>query len=499
MSEHPADAEGALRAAMSAALGLSTGIPVTITGEATLVSAYPVSDLATASVATAGAAAAELLTALGLTASGATASGATDAAAPVVEVDRGLADAWFGVALTPVGWALPSPWDPIAGDYRALDGWIRLHTNAPHHRAAALRVLGVDSERDHVAAAVATWVASELEDAVVAEGGCAAVLRTPAQWAAHPQGIAVAAEPLIAMEPLIAAEPMIAVEPMIAAEPMIAGAPGAADGTPASARGWAASLARPLAGLRVLDLTRVLAGPVATRMLAGLGADVLRVDPPGWDEPGVVPDMTLGKRTARLDARDPAGRETLLELLAGADVLVHGYRSDALDRLGLGDAVRAAVRPGLVDVALDAYGWSGPWRTRRGFDSLVQMSTGIAGWGIAHGTAERPTPLPVQALDHATGYLMAAAVLASLTRRVRTGAGSTSRLSLARTALELERARALPARPAAGRTAAPGPASAPLDTPWGAATLLPSPIRIGGIPLSWDHGPRELGSDAPAW
>jgi hypothetical protein len=471
---------------MSAALGLAPGVPVTITGEATLVSAYPVSDLATASVATAGVAAAELLTALGLAASGA--PGATDAAGPVVEVDRGLADAWFGFALTPVGWTLPSPWDPIAGDYRALDGWIRLHTNAPHHRAAALRVLGVESEREHVAAAVATWVASELEDAVVAEGGCAAMLRTPAQWAAHPQGVAVAAEPLIAMAP---------------------GSAAPASGTAASAPGWEPSAARPLAGLRVLDLTRVLAGPVATRMLAGLGADVLRIDPPGWDEPGVVPDMTIGKRTARLDARDPADHKTLVELLTGADVLVHGYRSDALERLGLGDAVRAATRPGLVDVALDAYGWSGPWRTRRGFDSLVQMSTGIAGWGLEHGTAERPTPLPVQALDHATGYLMAAAVLAGLTRRVRSGIGSSWRLSLARTALELERARSLPARPVAAHPAESAPApepltasvplAAPLDTPWGAATLLPSPVRIGGIPLNWDHGPRELGSDAPAW
>jgi crotonobetainyl-CoA:carnitine CoA-transferase CaiB-like acyl-CoA transferase len=308
------------------------------------------------------------------------------------------------------------------------------------------------------------------------------MLRTPAQWAVHPQGVAVAGEPLIAATP------------------------GTAGPTTSA---WNPSPARPLAGLRVLDLTRVLAGPVATRMLAGLGADVLRIDPPGWDEPGVVPDMTIGKHAARLDARDPAGRDTLLELLAGADLLVHGYRSDALERLGLGDAVRADVRPGLVDVALDAYGWSGPWRTRRGFDSLVQMSTGIAGWGLEHGTAERPTPLPVQALDHATGYLMAAAALTGLARRLRSGTGSRWRLSLARTALELERARAFPARPVAAHPAEPAPApepltasvplAAPLDTPWGAATLLPSPVRIGGIPLSWDHGPRELGSDAPAW
>ena len=124
---------------------------------------------------------------------------------------------------------------------------------------------------------------------------------------------------------------------------------------------WVPAPTRPLAGLRVLDLTRVLAGPVATRLLAGLGADVLRIDPPDWDEPGVVPDMTIGKRLARLDARDPADLARLRTLLAGADVLVHGYRSDALDRLGLPDAVRRELRPGLVDVSLDAYGHTGPW------------------------------------------------------------------------------------------------------------------------------------------
>lgn len=465
------DAETALRRSFAEAVGLDADAPLRVTGEGRLTSAYPVSELATASIATAALATAALTDALGF-------------APAEPTVDRGLADGWFGLALTPVGWQLPSPWDPIAGDYAALDGWIRLHTNAPHHRAAALRVLAVEGEREHVAAAVATWTAAELEDAVVAEGGCAAMLRSPAAWAEHPQGLAVASAPLVAVRP------------------------GGPAGPDADATRWNPSPERPLAGLRVLDLTRVLAGPVATRFLAGLGADVLRVDPPGWDEPGVVPEMTIGKRTARVDALDPAGRETLLGLLAGADVLVHGYRSDALEHLGLGETVRAEVRPGLVDVALDAYGWSGPWSTRRGFDSLVQMSTGIAGWGLEHGTDDRPTPLPVQALDHATGYLMAAAVLAGLARRVRDGTGSASRLSLARTAVELERARALRSRPLPPRSDAPAPAepvtasvplASPLDTRWGAATLLPSPVRIGRASLAWSRGPSPLGSDAATW
>jgi crotonobetainyl-CoA:carnitine CoA-transferase CaiB-like acyl-CoA transferase len=474
------DAETGLRMRMAASLGIQAP-DVRITGNGTLDSAYPVSELATASIATAAVAVADLVEALG-------------GSRPGVTVDRALGDAWFGSALTPVGWSVPSPWDAIAGDYAALPtadraAWIRLHTNAPRHRAAALRVLGVEAEREHVAAAVARWTAHELQEAVVAEGGCAAMLHTPDEWAAHPQGSAVADEPLIALERTDA---------------------GAARDPGAAGSSWAPEPGRPLAGLRVLDLTRVLAGPVATRLLAGLGADVLRIDSPDWDEPGVVPDMTLGKRLARLDARDPADFARLRSLLAEADVLVHGYRSDALDRLGLPDAVRRELRPGLIDVSLDAYGHTGPWSTRRGFDSLVQMSTGIAGAGLRSGLADRPTPLPVQALDHATGYLMAASVLEGLAQRMRDGHGTRARLSLARTAAELAFAHSLAARPLQPRQTGlpaswtdPVTASvslaAPIDTPWGAATVLPAPFGVEGVTVGWTRGPRPLGSDAPAW
>jgi hypothetical protein len=464
------------RAELLRSLAAGVGVPgegLVVIGTPLLESFYPVSDLATASVGVAGLAAAELIEALGMP-------------RPTVTVDRGLADAWFGLALRPVGWELSSPWDPIAGDYRArgdgVEGWIRLHTNAPHHRAAALRVLGLGTgtaaveragdERAGVADAVERWTAGELESAIVAEGGCAAELRTPAAWAAHPQGAAVAAEPLVGSTRTERAD------------------------RDAASSTWRPTPDRPLAGLRVLDLTRVLAGPAATRLLAGLGAEVLRIDPPDWDEPAVVPEMTLGKRAARLDAREPEGRERLLELLAGADVLVSGYRADALERLGLGEEVRRGIRPGRIDVSLDAYGHTGPWANRRGFDSLVQMSSGIAAAGLIAGTSEKPTPLPVQALDHATGYLTAAAVLAGLTGRTREGLGIRSRLSLARTAVELAAARGLEVDAAAPAPAYP---RIPVATPWGAAGLLPAPLSIGGAPLGWSLPPRPLGSDEAQW
>lgn len=153
---------------------------------------------------------------------------------------------------------------------------------------------------------------------------------------------------------------------------------------------WQPTASRPLAGIKVLDLTRVLAGPVATRFLAGLGARVLRIDPPDWDEPGVVPEVTLGKNCARLDLRQTADRARFEALLSDCDMIVHGYRPGALDRLGYGFDLRRALRPGLIDISLCAYGWSGPWAARRGFDSLVQMSCGIADRGRVWRQTDRP-------------------------------------------------------------------------------------------------------------
>jgi len=449
-------ADARLRQRMGEALGVDVA-GVTVTGTATLESPYPVSDLAAASVASAGAALTELLAAGGIPNTTAT-------------VRRELADAWFRAGVRPVGWVAPAPWDPIAGDYAASDGWIRLHTNAPHHRQAALRVLGVEAEREAVARAVEAWNADELEAAVVAEGGCAATMRTPEEWRRHPQGAAVAAEALVARE---------------ATDP---------DG---AASGWRPTHERPLAGLRVLDLTRVLAGPVSTRLLAGLGAHVLRIDPPSWDEPALAVEMTLGKRTARIDARDPAGLAQLRRLLGEADVVVHGYRADALERLGLGTDVRRTTRPGLVDVSLDAYGFTGPWAGRRGFDSLVQMSAGIADAGMRAAAAERPVPLPVQALDQATGYLMAAAVLAGLRDRLARGTGSQARLSLARTAALLEDARGLPR---AGRFAVDESDDGELlQSEWGPVRVLPPPLEVPGVRIAWERSPRAFGADNPTW
>lgn len=381
-----------------------------------------------------------------------------------VALDRRLALLWFGTTLRPIGWEAASPWDALAGDYRAADGWIRLHTNAPRHRDAALRALGAAPERPAVAAATAAWRRDALEVAVVAAGGAAAAMHGLDAWAESAQGRAVAAEPLIAWRET-------------------------------------GSGARPAAlrGLRVLDLTRVLAGPVATRLLAGFGADVLRIDPPWWDEPGVEPETTLGKRRAGLDLTRREDRSVFEALLAGADALVHGYRPGALDGLGYGEDRLRALAPEMIEVSLCAYGWTGPWAARRGFDSLVQMSCGVAEAGMRLSGGERPVPLPVQALDHATGCLTAAALLRALRRRRETGRLCSARLSLARTAALLTGAGLRPCGEPPAPAAAGDLSDAVEATGWGPARRLRFPFEIDGRAPVWRRAAGPLRSDAPEW
>jgi hypothetical protein len=427
-------------------------------GSGVLPSVFAVEDFASAAVGAAGLAIAELLD-------------ADSGRANAVTVDRKLASLWYIGSIQPVGWSMPSPWDAIAGDYEAADGWIRLHTNAPHHRTAALSVLGVSPERDAVARAVAKWQSDALEQAVVQANGCAAAMRSLMDWRKHEQGVAVAAEPLVHIHQT-------------------------ADHRPWT---WRPDALRPLRGVRVLDLTRVLAGPVATRFLAGFGADVLRIDPPEWDEPAVVPDVTLGKRCARLDLRAPRGRSTFEQLLQECDVMIHGYRADALEDLGLGADRRRELCPSLVDVSLDAYGWTGPWRKRRGFDSLVQMSAGIADEGMRRLQRPRPTPLPVQALDHATGYLIAAAAIRGVTERVKTSRGYTARLSLARSAALLIDG---PRDDGVGEIVRADDSdwqAALEQSEFGAARRLRGPVTVRGTTMQWDRPAARLGSSPAQW
>jgi crotonobetainyl-CoA:carnitine CoA-transferase CaiB-like acyl-CoA transferase len=351
----------------------------------------------------------------------------------------------------------PAGFAPLSRFVRCADGgWARTHCNYPHHAAALCKALGIEPTVEALEAAAARRGAEELENAVVAAGGCAAALRTADRWASHPAGRAAAAAPLVEW--------------------------GRAHSAPTLRD-------RPI---RVLDLTRVIAGPVAGRTLAALGAEVLRVDPPHLPElPEQHIDTGPGKRAAVLDLADGPRREALL---AGADVVLIGYRPGALTRFGITPDALAARHPGLVQVSLCAWGFTGPWANRRGFDSLFQVASGIAGACAApDGT---PGALPAQALDHATGHLMAATALRGLAGRARGEPVAPARLSLARTAAAL----LATTRPQRAATAATGAADPERHrVTFDEISLIAPPGALDGVALRWPHGPRPLGGDPPSW
>jgi len=367
----------------------------------------------------------------------------------------------------------PGAWHPVSGFYRAGDErWIQLHCNFPHHREGALRVLGCDGIRDAVTAAVAKRKAAELEDGLAAAGLCAGMVRAPAEWQQHPQARAVATLPLFEIV-------------------RIGDAPAEAAG-----RGE-----RPLSGVRVLDLTRVIAGPVCGRTLAGHGANVLLVTAEHLPAIEVhLMDGGFGKRSARLDLRRADHLEQLRVLMRHADVVCQSYRPGALAARGLSPEDLARLRPGIVYVTLSAYGHVGPWRERRGFDSLVQSVSGIAHeGGVAAGT-DGPRHLPAQALDHATGYLAAFGAMVALARRAREGGSYLVRVSLAQTGRWLDRH---------GRVAGHGVPDPRVEdveaflqttaTPFGVLRhVSPAPI-LSETPASWARPSVPLGTHAPEW
>lgn len=387
---------------------------------------------------------------------------------PAVQVDLGaVATAFVSERHLRIDGRPGDTFAPLSRFWPSADGgWVRTHANYPHHRARLLAALGVRDEAG-TAKALAGLPAEEAEQLVFAAGGLAVAVRTPPQWAAHPQAAAAAAAPLVRSGPLGSA----AVPRALPAHPL------------------------PAAGIRVLDLTRVIAGPVATRTLALLGADVLRIDPPELPESADAhADTGFGKRSVSLDARSPRFEE----LLASADVVVTGYRPGALDRLGLSAQALAERRPGLVVAQLSAWGFDGPWAGRRGFDSLVQAASGIA--MTEAGPDGRPGALPAQALDHGTGYLLAAAVLRALTLRQEDGAGRLIRLSLATTASWLTTGLTPPApSPAGSAPYDPAPWLTGTDSPLGRLRHALPPVRFTGSPADWSRPPGPLGADRPVW
>lgn len=368
----------------------------------------------------------------------------------------------------------PAAWDKIAGTYQTGDGrWVRLHTNFPHHRAGILDMLKVDYDRESVAVTLKGWTGQQYEDEVARRGLVGTMMRSPAEWAAHSQGVAVAKLPLLEIVRIGDAPP----------RPL-------------------PSSARPLSGVRVLDLTRVLAGPVCGRTLAAHGADVLRVTGPHLpDIPGLDVDTGRGKLSAHIDLRGDDGKATLARLLETADIFVQGYRPGGIAERGFSPERAAEVRPGIVYVSLSAWGHVGPWSARRGFDSLVQTASGINHAEAEVAALDKPVELPCQALDHGAGYLMAAGAMLALKRRAEIGGSWLVRLSLAQVGHWLtELGRLQDGRDAATITRADVPHLLhDLPSRYGNLSALRHAGQLSETPPRWDRPSVPLGTHGPEW
>jgi crotonobetainyl-CoA:carnitine CoA-transferase CaiB-like acyl-CoA transferase len=371
----------------------------------------------------------------------------------------------------------PPVWDPLSGFYPVRDGWISIHCNFANHRDAALKVLQASSDREEAEKESFRWQGEELEDAIHAAAGCAGFVRSADDWERHPQAKEVALRPLMEIV-------------------RIGDAPSESIG-----KGN-----RPLEGVRVLDLTRVLAGPTCARSLAEHGADVLKISAAHLPDSGLMDmDTGIGKLSARLDLRRNEDAAKLRELVKECDVFSQSYRPGALAARGFSPEALAALRPGIVCVSLSAWDTSGPWRGRRGFDSIVQAVSGMAhSSGKCASQDGKPQLLPVSAIDYVSGYLMAFGATVALERRAREGGSWLVRVALARVGkwiadrglLPEDVVKEIPAELAENELQA---LMADMDTPAGRIRYLRPVVQLSRTPPYWSRPPVPLGTHPPAW
>lgn len=367
------------------------------------------------------------------------------------------------------------PWDTFSGLYACADGWVRVHTNFAHHRDGALAILGLSAataQRTDAAQALRQWKAQDFEQAAADRGMVVSALRSFAEWDVHPQALAIAAQPLLTIERIGDAAPLTL--PPLRADH------------------------RPLTGLRVLDLTRIVAGPVAGRTLAAFGANVMLVNAPHLPNIGVIAESSRGKLSCHLDLRVDHDRHAMDALLADADVFVQGYRPGGMESLGYGAQALAERRPGIIVVSLSAYGTQGPWAGRRGFDSLVQAATGFNLAEAAAAGSAQPKALPMQILDHASGYLMAFAVAAAKVRQLHEGGSWHVRVSLAQTAQWL---RGL-GRVESGFAVTPPDRQAYMEryaSGYGDLVAVRPSAQLSRTPAHWSRPSVPPGTHAPVW
>lgn len=396
-----------------------------------------------------------------------------------IDTRQATASLRSGSYLNMEGAPVPNGRHSVMGTYPAKHGrWSYLHANFPNHRAAALKVLGVPEDREAVRKAVAQWDALELEEAIIAANGAGGMVRTMQEWAQHPQGAAIAALPLMEIVRMGDSP----------AEPLPSGD-------------------RPLSGIRVLDLTRVIAGPTCARTLAEHGAEVLKITGAHLPSLGRQEyDTGHGKLSAHLDLREAKDTEILRGLVRDADVFSQGYRPGTLGSRGFSPEVLAQLRPGIVVVSLCAFSHAGPWASRRGFDTVVQTVSGITHrqGELFPGAAPGPQFYPVSAIDFLTGYLMAFGAMVALARRTREGGSWLVRISLAQVGRWLVERGQVPEAELKNVAKEFTPAelerwTMTSNTPVGKLRHLGPVLRLSETPPRWERPTVPLGYHQPVW
>ena len=368
------------------------------------------------------------------------------------------------------------PFTRVQGDvptmdlYRAKNNrWIHLHGAFPHLRDGTLQILGCENDRRSIASAVASWDAFALEDRLAEGGQCGAVVRNENEWSVHPQGHAVSQEPLLIIEKMGDSPPT----------PFPLGD-------------------RPLSGIRVLDLTRVLAGPVCARTLSEHGAEVLNVTSKNlpYIDPFVV-DTGHGKRNTFLNLLTREGKRSLMNLLPQADVFSQGYRPGKIAALGFSPKVLAERRPGIIYVSINCYGHTGPWKNRPGWEQMAQSVVGVA---LKQGTDTTPKVIAAAPSDYITGHLAALGVMVALQRRAEEGGSYLIKASLCRTTAWLRDLGLTSAMP--NRSIRQKDVNSNLverETHWGVLGHLPPVAHMSETHPRWVLPPAPLGAHPPMW
>jgi crotonobetainyl-CoA:carnitine CoA-transferase CaiB-like acyl-CoA transferase len=363
--------------------------------------------------------------------------------------------------------AITQPWPTKDGR------WVLTHFGLPNLQARMQKLLGCELNPESVAKAVAKWDALDLEAAIDEARVCGGMVRSSAEWLAHPHGQVLAGKPIVEIFKIGESDP----------EPLPKGS-------------------RPLSGVRALDLTRILAGPMAARTLAEHGADVLMVTAERLPQiPEHVLDTNHGKRSCFLDLAQSEDAARLRALVKGADVFSQGYRPGMIAKLGFGPEEVAALRPGIIYASINCYGADGPFSHRGGWEQVAQTMTGLCHEGKTAARPDGPALLPAAACDYTTGYLAAYGILLALAKRAREGGSYHIRVSLCQSGMFIYRQ---------GKVAFPGLgldlSAAELDAiriesrpKSGALRHLGPIVKFSETQPHWTRPTPQLGGDAPKW